>query len=476
PLLTDLYQLTMAYGYWRSGLADRDAVFHLSFRKAPFGSGFTVAAGLEPAIEYLRGYAFTAEDIEYLRSLTGTDARALFSEEFLRYLQGLRLTCDVDAVPEGTVVFPHEPLVRVRGPILQAQLIETALLNIINFQSLVATKAARVVLASGGRTVLEFGLRRAHGPDGGLSASRAAFLGGCAATSNVLAGQKFGIDVRGTHAHSWVMAFPDELTAFEAYAEAMPNNVLLLVDTYDTLEGVRNAIAVGRKLRARGSKLIGIRLDSGDLAWLSIEARRLLDEADFTEAKIVATNDLDEEVIASLIAQGARIDVWGVGTRLVTAFDHPALGGVYKLGAIRDEGGEWERRLKVSEQALKTSIPGVLQVRRFTGGSRAAGDMIYDTLDGEPAEPVIIDPGDPTRRKSLEDCSWHDLLVPVFRGGSLVYDIPPVAASREHALAELSAFHSGVKRIRNPHIYPAGLEKRLHERRTELIFQARGER
>src|SRR6266550_5632730 len=298
-LLTDLYQLTMAYGYWKSGRAEREAVFHLFFRKSPFQC--------------------TAEDAAFLGTLAGNDDRPLFERAFLEYLRTLRFTCAVDAIPEGTAVFPQEPLLRIQGPILQCQLLETALLNLINFQSLIATKAARVCLAARGEPVLEFGLRRAQGVDGALAASRAAYIGGCAATSNVLAAKLYGIPVRGTHAHSWVMSFDDEREAFRAYAEAMPNNCVFLVDTYDSLEGVRRAVEAGRLLRERGHEMVGIRLDSGDLAWLSVEARKILDEAGFPNAVIVASNDLDEHIIASLKEQGAMINVWGVGTKLVTA-------------------------------------------------------------------------------------------------------------------------------------------------------------
>ena len=276
PLLTDLYQLTMSAAYWKSGRAEQEAVFHLFFRKLPFGGGYAVAAGLADAVEFLRNFRFEADDLAYLATLTGNDGSPLFGPGFLDYLGKLRMTCDVDAIPEGTVVFPHEPLVRIRGPILQGQLFETALLNVINFQTLIATKAARVCHAANGEPVLEFGLRRAQGPDGAVMASRAAYIGGCASTSNVLAGRRFGIPVRGTHAHSWVMSFDTELEAFRTYADAMPHNCTFLVDTYDTLDGVRHAIEVGRALRERGSKLAGIRLDSGDLAWLSVEARKLL--------------------------------------------------------------------------------------------------------------------------------------------------------------------------------------------------------
>ncbi|MCA1734006.1 MAG: nicotinate phosphoribosyltransferase, partial [Acidobacteria bacterium] len=357
-MLTDLYQLTMAYGYWKTGLHEREAVFHVTFRRNPFEGGYSVAAGLELAIDFLSNLRFSREDLDYLASVPGRDGAPVFDSGFLRELERFELALDVDAVPEGTLVFPNEPLVRIRGPLLQAQLVETTLLNLINFQTLIATKAARVVHAAEGDEVIEFGLRRAQGPDGGVGASRAAWIGGCHATSNVLAGKLFGIPLRGTHAHSWVMAFDSEIESFEAYARAMPNNTVLLVDTFDTLEGVRNAVKIAISLREQGQELVGIRLDSGDLAYLSIEARRILDEAGLPDVKIVATNDLDEEIITSLKQQGAKINVWGVGTRLATAWEQPALGGVYKLAALRDEHGEWRHTIKLSEQTAKVSIPG----------------------------------------------------------------------------------------------------------------------
>lgn len=474
-LLTDLYQLTMAYGYWKTGRAEQNAVFHLFFRKNPFQGGYTIAAGLHYVEDYLRNFEFTAEDVEYLAGLEGNDSQPLFEPAFLEYLAELKLRVNLDAVPEGTVVFPHQPLVRVRGPILQCQILETALLNFVNYQSLIATKAARISAATRGEPVLEFGLRRAQGIDGALAASRAAYIGGCAATSNVLAGKLFGIPVRGTHAHSWVMSFDDELSAFEGYASAMPNNCVFLVDTYDTIEGVRNAIEVGRKLRKTGHEMVGIRLDSGDLAYLSIEARRLLDEGGLSDAAIVASNDLDENIIASLKDQGAKIAVWGVGTKLVTAYDQPALGGVYKLGAMRNDLGEWEPKVKLSEQAIKTSTPGMLQVRRFQNAGGAVADMIYNELDGEPDDPVIVDPLDPTRRRRLdENLDATDLLVPVARDGDVVHESEHLDTIRVRAKRQLSMLHAGVRRHVNPHEYPVGLEQSLHELKTELILRARG--
>jgi nicotinate phosphoribosyltransferase len=438
-----------------------------------------VACGLSAALDYLRRFRFADDDLAYLGTLKGADSQPLFERAFLEDLGQLRLKCDIDAVAEGTVVFPHEPLVRVRGSLLECQLLETPLLNVINFQTLIATKAARVCLAARGEPVLEFGLRRAQGIDGGVTASRAAYVGGCAATSNVLAGKLYGIPVRGTHAHSWVMAFDDELTAFQAYAEAMPNNCVFLVDTYDTLEGVRRACQVGRWLRQQGHEMLGIRLDSGDLAYLSIEARKILDEAGFPQTAILASSDLDEHIIASLKEQGAAITVWGVGTRLATSYDQPALGGVYKLSAIRRPGGPWQHKLKLSEQSIKVSTPGMLQVRRYRDGDSFLADAIYDELGDfarrPPSPCTIVDPLDPTRRKIIaEDAPYEDLLKPVVRQGEPVAPEPTLDESRNFAQEQLAGFHASIKRFVNPHEYPVGLEESLHELKTRLILEARG--
>jgi nicotinate phosphoribosyltransferase len=418
---------------------------------------------------------FDAADLEYLAGLRGNDEQSLFEPAFLDYLGQMKFVCDVEAIPEGTIVFPHEPLLRVKGPLLQAQLLETALLNIINFQTLIATKAARVVLAARGEPVVEFGLRRAQGIDGALAASRAAYLGGCSATSNVLAGRLFGIPVKGTHAHSWVMCFDDELEAFRTYARAMPNNCVFLVDTYNTLEGVRHAIEIGREMRREGREMTGIRLDSGDLAWLSTEARRMLDEAGFPRAIIMASNDLDEEIIASLKEQGAAISVWGVGTRLITAYDQPALGGVYKLAAVRDAAGRWQNKVKLSEQTIKVSTPGILQVRRFLHGGEAIGDVIFDEQHPIQGDCTIVDPLDMTRRKVIpKGTACEDLLVPMMRDGQITTQMPSLEESRTRLCEQLGLFHAGVKRFVNPHQYPVGLELGLHERKTDLILKARG--
>jgi nicotinate phosphoribosyltransferase len=474
-LLTDLYQLTMAYAHHRRGTHEQRAVFHLSFRKNPFQGGYTVAAGLQQAIELIEDLRFAEEDVAYLATLSGNDGAPLFSPAFLEYLAQLRFQGDVDAVPEGTVMFPHAPLLRVTAPIAIGQLLETPLLTILNFQSLVATKASRVCAAAGGDPVLEFGLRRAQGVDGGLSASRAAYVGGVSATSNVLAGRLYGIPVRGTHAHSWIMAMGDELEAFRAYAEALPNNCTFLVDTYETLQGVRHAITVGQELRARGHRLAGIRLDSGDLAYLSREARVLLDEAGFTDAVIVASNDLDEHLVASLKAQGAQIGVWGVGTKLVTAYDQPALGGVYKLTAIEGPDGRWIPRVKLSEQAIKVSNPGVLQVRRHRHEGRLVGDAIWDETLGTDSPLRIVDPLDPNREKVMPaEAEAEELLVPIFRAGRRVYDPPPLPELRARTQRSVAELHPGITRFLNPHSFPIGLERRLHVEKTALIRRARG--
>ncbi len=473
-ILTDLYQITMAYAYWRAGLADLEACFHVSFRENPFGGGYAIACGLARAIEYLERWRFEDEDCAYLATLTGNDGKPLFDEVFLAWLRELRFTCDVDAVPEGTIVFAREPLMRVVGPIPLCQLVETALLNVINFQTLVATKASRVCYAADGDPVIEFGLRRAQGPDGGLSASRAAYIGGCVATSNVLAGKRYGIPVAGTHAHSWVMAFDSEREAFLAYAEAMPNNATFLVDTYDTLQGVHDAVEAGRVLKERGHRMIGVRIDSGDLAWLSKRAREILDAAGFTDARILASSELDEFLIQSLKDQRAAIDVWGVGTKLATSDGQPALGGVYKLSAVREPGGAWQPRIKVSEQTAKVTMPGLQQVRRFVRDGEYVGDMILDELAPPDGSCEMVDPDDPTRRKSFCEEAYEELLVPVVRAGERVYDVPSATQARERAQEQLARFDESIRRLLDPYRYPVGVERGLFELRTRLILAARG--
>lgn len=475
-LLTDYYQLTMAYAYWKSGKGEEEAVFNLFFRKHPFQGGFTLAAGLEYVIDFCENFKFTHKDIAFLQGMKNQDGEPTFEKGFLKYLTDLNFTCDIDAVEEGTVVFPNEPLVRVKGPLIQCQLLETALLNILNFQSLIATKAARINLAAKGEPVLEFGLRRAQGIDGALAASRAAYIGGCASTSNVMAGKLFGIPVSGTHAHSWIMAFPSELEAFEAYADAFPDQTLFLVDTYDTLNGVKNAIKVGQMLREKGKEMLGIRLDSGDLAYFSNEARKMLDEAGFKNAKIVASNDLDEQIITSLKNQEASINVWGVGTKLVTAYDQPALGAVYKLSAIQIEKGEWEPKIKLSQQSLKINIPGFHNFKRFYSRGKAVADMIY--LEGQEFSGqsiVIIDPIDQTRRKRIMPTFYQEeeLLMKIFKKGKRQYKVPTLEKVRERVVHQLESLDKTHKRLVNPHLYLVGLEENLHHLRMELILSAK---
>jgi nicotinate phosphoribosyltransferase len=472
-LLTDLYQLTMACGYWKAGTADREAVFHLTFRRAPFGGGYAIAAGIATALDYLRGLAFAPDDLAYLATLRDGEGVPLFPRGFLDYLERFEFACTVDAAPEGSLVFAHEPIVRVRGPIAHAQLVETALLTLINFETLIATKASRVVQAARGAPVIEFGLRRAQGIDGGITASRAAYLGGCAGTSNLLAGKRFGIPVRGTHAHSWVMFHGDELAAFRAYAQAQPGNCTLLVDTYDSLDGVGHAIAVGRELRAHGHELAGVRLDSGDLAFLSIEARRLLDEAGFPGVKIVASNDLDEEVIGSLLEQGARIDQFGVGTRLVTAYDQPALGAVYKLGGARDDSGAWRDAIKLSEQPIKITNPGHLAVRRLRKDGELVADIIYDSEAGWQAARLhdIEDPFRAAYEPQFDDAS--ELLVTYLRLGQPVRAPDSLAEARARAARELGQLSPRARRFLNPQPYPVGLDPRVHARKQQLVAEAR---
>lgn len=473
-LTTDLYEVTMACGYWNARVSDYEAAFHVTFRENPFAGEFTIACGLATAIDFLCAFHFGETEIDYLASQRGNDGKPLFSGGFLEYLRGLRLTCDIDAIPEGTLVFPNEPLVRVRGPIIQCQLLETALLNILNFESLIATKAARVCLAAKNDPVIEFGLRRAQGVDGGLTAARAAFVGGCAGTSNLQAGQQFGIPVSGTQAHSWIMFFESERDAFEAYARAMPNNCVFLVDTYNSLEGMRHSIDVARQLRKNGHEMIGVRLDSGDRIALSIEARRMLDKAGFTTAKIVCSGDLDEHVIAEMKRAGAKIDIWGVGTKLATGQPDAALGGIYKLGAVRRPGGQWEYRIKLSDERDKTSCPGLLQVRRFQRpDGRFVADAIYE-IDHEVREPCTIVDLQTERATEIPVKMGHtDLLVPIFRKGELVYQVPNLVASRECTRQQLGRLPPEIAILENPRVYTVGLEKSLHELRSTLIARAK---
>jgi nicotinate phosphoribosyltransferase len=459
----------MAYGYWKIGFDKKEAVFNLFFRNAPFNGSFALACGLESFLEFLDDFGFDETDLEYLSSLKGNDGSLLFEPDFINYLGNLTFTGRMDAVPEGTVVFPDQPLIRLQGPIIQCQILETPLLNMINYQTLIATKAARICKAAQGDPVLEFGLRRAPGIDGGLSTSRAAFVGGCSGTSNVLAGKKFGIPVKGTIAHSWVMAFKNEIEAFEAYTSALPNNCILLVDTYSTIQGVKNAVKAGKTLMEKGYQFSGIRLDSGDLVLLSQEARKILDLNGFHDTKIVASSDLDEYGISELKLKGARIDIWGVGTRLVTAFDHPALDGVFKLTAIRDKNASWEYKIKVSDLPAKTTTPGIQQIRRYQANDMNVADVIYDIGTDLSKGCTMVESKDPSRVHKIEEqTEFSDLLIPVIKEGKKIYKKPDLNLIRDYAANQLKKFSH---EIMNPDLsegYPAGLEKTLYELKCRL--------
>lgn len=464
-LLTDLYQITMAYGHWKAGRTKEQAVFHLFFRKNPFEGSFALAAGLEDVVHWLQSFQLEPSDIAYLASLENSKGEALFEKDFLDYLGQLQFTGQLHALPEGTVVFAHQPLLRITAPLIEAQLIETALLTLVNFPTLIATKAARVVQAAQGDPVLEFGLRRAQGIDGGLTASRAAYIGGCTASSNALAGKIYGIPVKGTHSHSWVMSFEEEQTAFETYAQALPEQCIFLVDTYNTKIGIHTAIQVGQKLEAKGHSFAGIRLDSGDLLALSQYARQALDAAGLPTAKIVASDGLDEEQIAALKEAKAPIDTWGVGTNLVTAKGFPSLGGVYKLAAIQQADSPWQYKMKISDDANKISTPGILQVRRyFLSDGRPFGDMIWNSDQADPLGQLQSFDG---RSVVVQGRTYKDLLQPILQGKKLLYELPALSSIRHYAQEQLALFEEVDFKW-----YPIGLEEQLNQLKLDLLRTA----
>ena len=471
-LLTDLYELTMMQGYFHAKDANETVIFDAFYRTNPDGNGFAIAAGLEQVVEYIENLHFDKEDIDYLRT-TG-----LFGEDFLEYLSTFKFTGDIYAIPEGTVVFPREPLVKVIAPIMQAQLVETAILNIINHQSLIATKASRVDYAAGGG-VMEFGLRRAQGPDAGTLGARAAVIGGCTGTSNVLAGELYGIPVQGTHAHSWIMSFPDEYTAFKTYAKLYPNACTLLVDTYDVLKsGVPNAIRVFEEMREEGIPLTkyGIRIDSGDLAYLSKEAYKMLAAAGFDDAVISASSDLDEYLIESLKAQDAKINSWGVGTRLITANDNPAFGGVYKLAAVKDaDSTEFTPKIKLSENTEKVTNPGNKTVYRLynkkTGKIRADLICLADEKLDADQNMVLFDPIDTWKKTKVLGGTYEvrELLVPVIREGKRVYESPSVMELREYCQKEQNTLWDESRRFVNPQKVYVDLSQKLWDLKKDLL-------
>ncbi len=472
---TDLYELTMAQGLWEQGKLEEEGCFTAFFREAPFGSMFAVMCGTAELAEFIENVRFTDEDIAYLADLEAPAGGKLFKPEFLEYLRAFRPRVDIDAIPEGELVFAREPMVRVTGPMLDCQLIETALLNIIGFQTLVATKTARVVQAAQGRPVAEFGLRRAQGPDGGVAVARASYVAGASSTSNILAGRRYGIPVSGTHAHSWVLSFPTELEAFRAFAKSSPRNCTLLVDTFDVREGVENAIVVAHEMEAEGERLAGIRIDSGDLAKLSAYARRRFDEEGLDYVKIVVSNDLDEHTITSLFNQGAPVDAFGVGTKLATCYDQPALGCVYKLAARRARAGEpWTPVMKLSEQPFKRTIPGVQQIRRYVDASGSpVCDMIYDEayLQGEGTQrgQTLVSVKDAALVADVSGFECRELLVPVVRDGVGTAPREDIEDARARCATALAALDPVYKRFLYPQSYVVGMEQGLATLRDELV-------
>lgn len=473
-LNTDLYELTMAQGFWESGLFGSEACFNAFFRENPFGGGYAVACGTGQIAELVENFVFTDEDIDYLSSLTAPGGGPMFKPAFLEFLRGHKLDLTIDAAPEGEVVFPREPMVRVMGPIIDCQLIETALLNLVNFQTLVATKTARVVKSAEGHPVSDFGLRRAQGPDGGLAVARASYIAGASSTSNVLAGKIYGIPVFGTHAHSWVMAFPTELDAFRAFAKSSPKNCCLLLDTYDVRQGIKNAIICAKEMEGAGERLAAVRIDSGDLAKLSKEARAAFDEAGLPYVKISVSNDLDEYTIQSLFAQGAPIDSFGVGTKLATCDPQPSLGGVYKLSAIRASADEpWRPVIKLSEQAYKRTIPGIQRVLRFYDETECpVGDMICQE-GADPSCDEMIDILDSFRSYDLSG-AYRELLVRVVdHGRGTDAGAVSIEHARERCKSAIMHLDAAVTRFLNPQTYPVGLELGLARLRQELSAEER---
>ena len=468
-MLCDFYELTMAQGYFAKGYLDRITYFDLFFRRCPDGGGFCIAAGLEQVVQYIQELHFSEEDIAYLRS------REMFSEEFLEYLRNFKFTGDIWAIPEGTVVFPQEPIITVRAPAIEAQLIETYLLLCINHQSLIATKANRVVRAAQGRTVLEFGSRRAQGPDAAILGARAAYIGGVHGTACTISDQLFGVRASGTMAHAWVQMFDTELEAFKAYCEMYPNNAVLLVDTYNTLKsGVPNAIrAFNEVLKPMGITKCGIRLDSGDMAYLSQKAREMLDEAGWTDCKISVSNSLDEHLIQAVLRQSAKIDMFGVGERLITAKSEPVFGGVYKLVAVEDAEGEVTPKIKISENVGKITTPHYKKIYRFIGNDtgKAIADYmcVHDETVDDSQDIEIFDPEATWKRKTVYNYTAKELQVPVFKNGELVYELPTLEQIRDYAIAQVDTLWDEVKRFDNPQTYYVDLSQKLWDIKYGLL-------
>ena len=473
-MLCDFYELTMAYGYFRNGYKDRITYFDVFYRQCPDGGGFAIAAGLDQIIQYIQELHFDPEDIEYLRG------RNLFNEEFLDYLAQFRFTGDIWAVPEGTPVFPKEPILTVRAPAIQAQLIETFLLLSINHQSLIATKANRVVRAAQGRTVLEFGSRRAQGADAAILGARAAYIGGCNGTACTISDQLFGVKAGGTMAHAWVQMFDSEYEAFKTYCQLYPNNATLLVDTYNTLKsGVPNAIrAFNEVLKPLGITKCGIRLDSGDMTYLSRKARKMLDDAGWTECQISVSNSLDEYIIQDILRQGAQIDLFGVGERLITARSEPVFGGVYKLVAVEQEDGTVQPKIKISENVGKITNPHFKKLYRFYGNDtgKAIADYlcVYDETVDDSQELEIFDPDATWKTKTVYNFTAKELQVPIFQNGELVYECPSLEQVRAYCLEQVDTLWDEVKRFDNPHTYYVDLSRKLWDIKYALLKENSG--
>lgn len=471
-LLTDLYEITMMQAYFKNNNKNKMAIFDVFYRKNPMDGGYAISAGLEQVIEYINNLHFTEDNINYLASLK------IFEDDFLDYLKNFKFTGDIHAIPEGSVMFPREPMLKVIAPIMEAQFIETAILNILNHQSLIATKAARICYAAEGDGIMEFGLRRAQGPDAGIYGARAAVIGGCAGTSNVLTGQMFDVPVMGTHAHSWIMSFDDEYTAFYTYAKLYPMACTLLVDTYDTLNsGVPNAIKVFKQIKKEGIELknYGIRLDSGDLAYLSKKARKMLDDAGFKDATITASNDLDEFLIASLKMQGAEITNWGVGTNLITSKDCPSFGGVYKLAAIMEDGENFTPKIKLSDNSEKITNPGNKKIYRIyeKENNKIKADLICleNETFTENEDMHIFDPHEPWKKTVLKAGTFtlKEMLVKVFDKGQCVYHSDSVMKLRDFAISEMETLWEETKRFENPHQVYVDLSQKLYDIKISLL-------
>ena len=472
-LITDLYQFTMAQSWWQSNLHNQRAIFHLHFRTAPFKNGYIIFCGLDTILNIIKDYKFDKEELNYLANLKTPNNKNLFHKDFLFFMQNFHFRCNIFSLLEGSIAFAKEPMLRVEGSLLECQLLETILLNTINFQSLIATKAARIFIAAKQKDILEFGLRRAQGIDGGLSATRAAYIGGCSATSNVLANKIYSIPVVGTHSHSWVLSFISELDAFRKFAENSFYNFSFLIDTYSILKGLENAMTVAKEQKNAINRFVAVRIDSGDIAYFSKIIRKKLDDAGFKKTKIIASNDLDEHIISSLEQQGAKVDIWAVGTKLITAKDDPAMQGIYKISAL-EKNKKWHYCMKISEDPEKINDPGILQIARFEKEKKFIGDVVFNDLTKNKKDKkiVMINPFNPLQKKTFHPPATFQLLLqPVMKKGKICYKSPDIHKIRSYAISQLQKLDNSTKRLINPHIYPVGLEKNLFELKQKIFLE-----